>query len=107
MESNSKDSQWLCFAGLSKYSIWRTMFEFFAQTKGHFFDTISGDDLSPNLPRQFGNDPINQKRPCHDAAQISYKSALNDFHKRKRQLLMLPGYNTRFSKLDDDKVDKT
>ena len=83
MESNCKNLRWLCLSGLSKeHPVWSTRFQAFAQNKG-LFDMITGDDLPPNPPGRLGNDPSNEERAAHDAAEAAYRRALDDIEKRE------------------------
>ena len=85
MESNN-NLKWLCFSGIpDDYPIWITRFQAFAQTKG-LFETLTGDDRPPSPPVRPGDNPTNEERASHDAAEEAYRRALDDIEKRKNTL---------------------
>ena len=86
MESNSNNLKWLCFSGLTEdYPIWSTRFLAFSQTKG-LFDTLTGNERPPTPPTRLGNDPTDEARAAHDAAEAAHRRALDDIEKRKNTL---------------------
>ena len=85
MESNN-NLKWLCFLGMTDdYPIWSTRFQAFSQTKG-LFETLTGDEPAPNRPTRLGNDPTNEQRAAHEAAEAEYTRALENIEKRKNTL---------------------
>ena len=86
MESNSNNLKWLCFSGLTEdYPIWSTRFLSFSQMKG-LFDTLTGNERPPTPPTRLGNDPTDEARAAHDAAEAAHRRALDDIEKRKNPL---------------------
>ena len=85
MESNN-NLKWLCFSGMTDdYPIWSTRFQAFSQTKG-LFETLTGDEPAPTRPTRLGNDPTNEQRAAHEAAEAEYTRALENIEKRKNTL---------------------
>ena len=91
MESNN-NLKWLCFSGIpDDYPIWITRFQAFAQTKG-LFETLTGDERPPHPPVRLGDNPTNEERAAHDAAEEAYRRALDDIEKRKNTLWCYLGW---------------
>ena len=85
MESNSK-LKWLCFSGIpDDYPILITRFQAFAQTKS-LFETLTGDERPPHPPTRLSDNPTNEERAAHDAAEEAHRRALDDIEKRKNTL---------------------
>ena len=82
MESTSNNLKWLCFSGLSdEYPIWSTRFQALSQAKG-LFETLTGDDVPPNLPRNLPDGAPDEQRAAHDAATEACMKAVTDMQKR-------------------------
>ena len=43
---------------------------------------------------RLGNDPTNEERAARNVAEAAHRRALDDFQKRKKRLMVLPGYGT-------------
>ena len=76
MENTTKNLKWLCFSGLSnEYTILSPRFQAF--TKG-LFETLTGDDVSPNAPGRWPDGASDEQRAAHDAATEAYMKAVAD-----------------------------
>ena len=107
MESNN-NLKWLCFSGSpDDFPIYSPKFLAFAQPQG-LFETLTADNGSLNGPIRSGDNPRNEKRTVHDAAEEPYRRSLDDIEKRKNTLwcyLSLALYSNKLMLVRHDCVD--
>ena len=85
------------------YPIWSTRFQAFSQTKG-LFETLTGDEPAPTRPTRLGNDPTNEQRAAHEAAEAEKTRALENIEKRKNTLWCKPCNGSRYNQPDVDQA---